>query len=148
MVGWRRQSIAIFTRASIHRDGGPKTALNVINSAATASKDSSATSAIFDRFCFVIMFAPPTRECLHSPSSINARACVRIRTGRSQASPPSRWSKRRYESKAGKLRMSKCCPLCSESEHRATRRTCPLCARSGHERHLGAPVPQLPSRKA
>ena len=64
MVGWRRQSIAIFTRASIHRDGGPKTALNVINSAARASKDSSATSAIFDRFCFVVMFAPPTREML------------------------------------------------------------------------------------
>ena len=33
------------------------------------------------------MFAPLTRECLHSPSSINAPVCVRFRTGRSQASP-------------------------------------------------------------
>jgi len=148
MVGWRRQSIAIFTRASIHRDGGPKTALNVINGPVEQAKTvaphrlSSIDSALSS--CSHLRRG----KCLHSPLSINARACVRIRTGRSQASPPSRWSKRRYESKAGKLRMSKCCPLCSESEHRATRRTCPLCARSGHERHLGAPVPQLPSRKA
>src|SRR5262249_28118370 len=70
-------------RASIHRDGGPKAALNVTNTAARASKDNRTTSAILDRLCFVIMFAPPTRECLHSPSSINARAPVRFRTGRS-----------------------------------------------------------------
>ena len=69
-------------RASIHRDGGPKTALTVTNTAARASRDSRTTSPIFDRFCFVIMLAPPTRECLHSPSSINARAPVRFRTGR------------------------------------------------------------------
>src|SRR5262249_35625738 len=73
-------------RASIHRDGGPRTALNVTNTAARASKDSRTTSAIFDRFCFVIMFPAPTRECLHAPSSINARAPVRFRTWRSQAS--------------------------------------------------------------
>jgi hypothetical protein len=51
-------------RASIHRDGGPKTALTVTNTAARASRDSRTTSAIFDRFCFVIMFAPPTRGML------------------------------------------------------------------------------------
>src|SRR5262249_26107375 len=73
-------------RASIHRDGGPKTALHVTNAAARASKDSRTISAILDRLCLVIMFAPPTRECLHSPSSINAHAPVRFRTWRSQAS--------------------------------------------------------------
>src|SRR5262249_26101642 len=63
-------------RASIHRDGGPKTALNVTNTAARASKDSRTTSAIFDRFCFVIMFAPPTRNaCTHHRRSMHMRLC-------------------------------------------------------------------------
>src|SRR5262249_43767357 len=75
-------------RASIHSDGGPEAALNVTNTAASASKDNRARSAILDRLCFVIMFAPPTRECSHSPSSINACASVRFRTGRSQVSLP------------------------------------------------------------
>src|SRR5262249_5174326 len=51
-------------RASNHRDGGPKTALNVTNTAAKHNKSIRTTSAIFDRFCFVIMFAPLTERTL------------------------------------------------------------------------------------
>ena len=51
-------------RASSHRDGGPKTALNVTNTAAKHNKSIRTTSAIFDRFCFVIMFAPLTERTL------------------------------------------------------------------------------------
>src|SRR5262249_13823082 len=69
-------------RASIHRDGGPDTALTVGKPAARASRDSRTTSAVYDRLHSVIRFGPATRECLHSPSSINARAPVRFRTGR------------------------------------------------------------------
>ena len=51
-------------RASSHRDGGPKTALNVTNTAARPNKSIRTTSAIFVRFCFVVMFAPLTKRTL------------------------------------------------------------------------------------
>lgn len=51
-------------RASSHREGGPKTALNVTNTAARPNQSIRTTSAIFVRFCFVIMFAPLTKRTL------------------------------------------------------------------------------------
>src|SRR5215831_8608254 len=52
-----------------------------------------------------------------------ACACAISHRALTSEPPSSRWSKRRFGSKAEELRTSKCCPLCSESGHRATR--CP-----------------------